>query len=74
MCMCAVNPVDVQVNLVIVLLKKNVITLSNVLQAQNLCGCVPACPGPGAHELRGPLNLSLCMQSLLLALLAVNCF
>ena len=35
MCMCAVNPVEVQVNLVIVLLKKMSLHLSNVLRAQH---------------------------------------
>ena len=31
-------------------------------------------PGSGAHELRGPLIQSLCVKSVLLTLLAVNCF
>ena len=52
MCMCAVNPVEVQVNLVIVLLKKNASNLSNVLRAHNFLD--HARKGEGAFNMSRP--------------------
>ena len=50
MCMCAVNPVEVQVNLVIVLLKKMSLHLSNVLRAQRGSFYMSRPRGPWFHN------------------------